>query len=157
MTKKWLMTCFFSPVIFFGILLVLSKSAQAYQPHGGAIAPADRTPPHAKPAPGAKNETYSVVQIGEDIRVVTSTEKTNLTKKALDDYKADYKKYQDAKKDKKNADANSLKMPDKKDYTVKVLKASFKTQDEAQKFADDKIKERDKDKGTKKTTTGSTW
>jgi hypothetical protein len=152
------MTCFFSPVLVFGILLVLSKSSQAYQTqHSPATSPADRTPANAKTAPGAKNETYYVVQIGEDIKVVSSSEKTNLTKRADEDYKLDLKKYNDAKKDKNNHDANTLKKPDKiKDYTVKILKANFKTQDEAQKFADDKIKERDKGT-TKKTTNTNNW
>jgi hypothetical protein len=157
MTRKWSMTCFFSPVLVFGILLVISESSQAFQTqHCTTTSPADRTSAHAKAAPVAKNETYSVIQIGEDIKVVTTSEKTSLTKKAQDDYKTDLKKYQDAKKDKKNTDANSLKMPDKKDYTVKVLKASFKTQDDAQKFADDKINERDKG-NAKKPTSANNW
>ena len=159
MTNKWLTTCFISLVFVIGIFLALSESSQAYQyQHSPATSPADRTPAHAKTAPAAKtaNETYSVIQIGEDIKVVTNSEKTSITKKADEDYKSDMKKYNDARKDKKNADANSLKKPDKKDYTVKVLKASFKTQDDAQKFADDKIKERDKG-SAKKTTAGNTW
>ena len=153
MTNKWLTTCFFSPVLVFGILLVLSESSQAYQTqHSPATSPAERTPAHAKTA----NETYCVIQIGEDIKVVTSSEKTSLTKQADEDLKKALKNYQDAKKDKNNHDANTLKKPDKKDYTVKLLKANFKTQDEAQKFADDKIKKRDKG-NAKKTTTGNTW
>ncbi|MGA2798387.1 MAG: hypothetical protein ABSE63_12465 [Thermoguttaceae bacterium] len=157
MTNKWRLTCFFSPVLVFGILLVLSKSSQADQPpHGPGTSPADRASASTKTTPGAKNETYYVVQIGEDIKVVTNTEKTSIKKKSEDDYKSDLKKYNDAKKDKKNADANSLKKPDRKDYDVKVFPKTFKTQDEAQKFADDKIKERDKG-NAKKTTNTNNW
>lgn len=153
------MTCFFLPVLVICILLVLSESSRAYQAqHPLATSPADRTPVHAKTAPGAKtaNETYSVIQIGEDIKVVSNSEKISLTKRADEDYKSDLKKYNDAKKDKNNHDANTLKKPDKKDYTVKILKANLKTQDEAQKFADDKIKERDKG-NSKKTTNTNNW
>jgi hypothetical protein len=158
MTKKCLASCFLSPVLVFGIFLILSNNSQAYQAQRvPATSPADRTQAHAKTTTAAnKNESYSVVQIGEDIKVITSTEKTTLTKKAEDDYKKDLKNYQDAKKDKNNHEANALKKPDHKDYTVKILKANFKTQDDAQKFADDKIKERDKG-ATKKTTAGNTW
>ena len=153
MTNKWLRTCFFSPVLVFGILLVLSESSLALQPpRGSGTLPTDRAPANARTPPVAKNESYSVIQIGEDIKVVSSSDKIKLTKQADDDYKKALKNYQDAKKDKNNHDPK----PDKKDYTLKVLKASFKTQDDAQKFADDKIKERDKGKD-KKTTAGNTW
>ncbi len=159
MTKKWRTTFSFLPLVVFSILLVPSKSTLAYQPpHGPGTLPADHAAGHAKGAPGAKtaNEPYAVIQIGEDIKVVANSEKINLTKKADEDYKSDLKRYNDAKKDKSNHDANTLKKPDKKDYTVKVLKAGFKTQEDAQKFADDKIKEREKG-NAKKTTTGNTW
>jgi hypothetical protein len=157
MTNRWLMTCFFSPVIVFCTLLVLSDSSLAYQPpHGPGASSTDHATPNTKTTPLAKNESYSVIQIGEDIKVVSSSEKIKLTKQTDEDYKSDLKKYNDAKKDKKNPDANSLKKPDKKDYTVKVLKSAFKTQEDAQKFADDKIKDRDKG-SAKKTTAGNTW
>jgi uncharacterized spore protein YtfJ len=147
MTKKWRTTYFISSLVIFGIL-TLSKSPWAYQTREGG----NQTPGHAKAAAGAKmaNETYSVIMVGDEIKVVTTSEKTSLIKKYKDEYKQDLKKYQEAKKDKSNHDANTLKKPDEKDYTVKVLKGSFKTQEDAQKFADDKIKERDK--GAKKST-----
>jgi hypothetical protein len=148
MTKKWRTTFYISPLLVSGILIAFSSSSLAYQPpatHGNT-----RMPNAAAPGARVANETYSVVQIGEEIKVVSASEKKTLIKKLEDDYKLDTKKYTDAKKDKKNADANSLKKPDKKDYTIKILKANFKTQDEAQKFADDKIAERDK--GAKKST-----
>jgi hypothetical protein len=148
MINKWLTTCFFSPVLVFGILLVLSNSSQAYQnQHSPATSPADRTPANTRTAPAAKNETYSVIQYREDIRVIASSKKTETTKNADADYKSALSKYQDAKKDKNNHDPK----PDKKEYIVKVLKAGFKTQEDAQKFADDKIKERE-ECNTKKTT-----
>ncbi|MGD0518728.1 MAG: hypothetical protein ABSA26_14430 [Thermoguttaceae bacterium] len=146
MTNKWQRTYFLSSLVIFSIL-ALSKSSWAYQTHGGGT----QTPVHAKAAAGDKNakETYAVIQVGEDIRVISTSEKAGLQKKYDEEYKQDLKKYQEAKKDKNNHDANTKK-PDKKDYTIKVLKGSFKTQEDAQKFADDKIKERDK--GAKKST-----
>jgi hypothetical protein len=136
-----------------GILIAFSSITLAYQPPSyGGVGNA-RMPNAAGPGARVANETYSVVQIGDEIKVVSASEKKTLIKKLEDDYKLDTKKYADAKKDKKNADANSLKKPDKKDYTIKVLKANFKTQEDAQKFADDKIKERDK--GAKKSTDNS--
>jgi hypothetical protein len=155
MTNRWLTTFFFSPVLVFGALLVLSESSLAYQPpHSPATSPADRASANTKTAPGAKtaNETYCVIQIVDEIIPVTNSEKAKRIKQEEDNYKSASKKYQDAKKDKNNHDPK----PDKKDYTVKVLKAGFKTKDDAQKFADDKIQERDKGKD-KKTTAGNTW
>ena len=148
MQKKSLAARFFSVLLAHGIIVVLAPGIYAYQ---GPISP---TPPtHGRPATAAKaaNETYAVVQVGEDIKVVSSSEKATLKKKADEDYKADLKKYNEDKKGKNNHDTSASKKPDKKDYDIKVLKASFKTQEEAQKFADEKIKEREKG-GTKKTT-----
>jgi hypothetical protein len=158
MTHKWSMTCFFSPVLVLGILLVISESSQAFQTQRSpATSPADRTPANTKTAPVAKNETYSVIEYREEISVLANSKKTEYKKKADADYQSDLQKYNDARKDKKNADASSQKKPEKKDYVVKVLKAGFKTQDEAQKFADDKIKEQNDKGNAKKTTAGSTW
>ncbi len=154
MTKKWQTIRFFSPLVVFGVYLALSQSALAYQ-HPGQQPPP--TSAHGRTAPGAKaNETYCVIQIGEDIKVASSSETNNLKKKAKDDFKADLKKYNDDKKDKKNHDAN-LKKPEEKDYVVKVLKLGFKAQEDAQKFADDKIKERDKGPEKKTTASNNNW
>jgi hypothetical protein len=102
------------------------------------------------------NETYSVIQVSEDVKVISSMDKATMQKKYDDDYKQDLKKYNEAKKDKKNTDAATLKKPDKlKDYTVKMLKGGFKTQEDAQKYADDKIQERDK--GSKKPADAGKW
>lgn len=152
MTKKWL-----AGVAFLGaILFAVSVGDAAYQ-GGGVLQP---TPPaHGRPAaagPKQPNETYAVVQVGEDIKVVSNSEKATLKKRADDDYKADLKKYNDDKKNKNNHDASTSKKPDKKDYEVKILKANIKTQDEAQKFADEKNKERDKG-GAKKTSAANNW
>jgi hypothetical protein len=100
-------------------------------------------------AAGSKSapETYEVVEIGTEIRVVSKSGLNALKKQYDDSYKSDTKKYLDAKKT--SHDANGMKKPDKKDYTVKPLKSNFKTQEEAQKFANDKIEEREQ--GGKKT------
>lgn len=141
-------------MVAFGIL-ALTKTSLAYQPRGAGGAPLDRGAARAKTGKSA-NETYIVIQIGEEISVIAGTDKNSTQKKYDESYKRDLKNYQDTKKDKNNHDPNTLKKPDKKDYTIKVLKGNFKTQEDAQKFADEKIKERDKD-GKKTGDDGKKW
>ena len=156
MTNQWRTSSFISLLVVFGIFFVFSDSSSAYlQPANHAGSPTTRTPT-ATPGAKAAKETYSVVLVGDEIRVVSTTEKLNLTKKLKDDYKQDLKKYLEAKKDKKNPDANSLKKPEEKDYAVKTLsKSPFKSQEDAQKFADEEIQKRSK--GAKKTASNKNW
>jgi hypothetical protein len=151
MPNQWRTSSFISLLVAFGVFFVFSNTSLAYQqpPATHAVTPNTRTPAATQAAKAAK-ETYSVVLVGDEIRVVSTTEKLNLTKKLKDDYKQDLKKYTEAKKDKKNPDASSLKKPEEKDYAVKTLsKSPYKSQEDAQKFADEEIQKRSK--GGKKT------
>jgi hypothetical protein len=96
-------------------------------------------------------ELYAVISINDEIKVVSKLEVKNEQKKLDEEFKQELKRYQDDKKDSKNHDSSSLKKPDKKDFTLKTLKATFKTREEAQKYADDVIQKKSKS-GTKKTT-----
>ncbi len=157
MTKnRWTMF-FISLLIVFGLLLALPNCSLAYQNQKPAPRYAGTLPltrgaqinPNAA-APGThKNEIYDVVSEGEDIKAIRHAD-LNTERKTLEDgYKEEMKKYQAAKKDKNNHDASTLKMPSKKDYTLKILKSSFKTQEEAQKYVEELL---DKKKGGGKKT-----
>jgi hypothetical protein len=153
---------FLSPLVVCGILFVSANSSLAYQQptyHGAGPSSTPKTPYLASPTVKAANETYDVVAIGtdvanSDIKVVAKSTLKALQKQLEDEFNQDKKKYQDAKKDKNNHDANTLKPPVKK--TIKMLKAGFKTQPDAQKYADEKIVERDKANG-KKTADNKNW
>jgi hypothetical protein len=157
MTNKWRTSSFISLLVIFGMYFIFSASALAFQqPANHAGATNTRLPPNTAAAAKAAKETFSVVMIGDDIKVVSTTEKANLTKKLKDDYKQDLKKYTDAKKDKKNPDASSLKKPDEKEYSIKTLsKSPFKSEEDAQKFADEEIQKHSK--GVKKTASSNNW
>jgi hypothetical protein len=91
------------------------------------------------------NETYAVIEIGDDIQAVLKSEINSLKKHIDEEYKKEMKEYQVAKKGKDNHSANMSK-PVKK--VVKILKSSFKTKEEALKFV-----EGEKEKGRGKKTT----
>lgn len=157
---------FFSPLMVCAILTALPDSSAGYQqlsPHGTGTLNNDRVSQNTRmpnaTAPGARGakETYAVVAVGDDVRVVTQSSIASLKKQNEDDYKQDTKKYQEAKKDKNNPVANKLKKPDKKDYTVKSLKSNIKSKEEADKFADEIIKERGKSGGKKTSTGNNNW
>jgi hypothetical protein len=100
-------------------------------------------------APGARtspNETYAVVSVGDELRTISKATFNTLKKQVEDEYKQDLKRYQDSKKDKNNRDANTSK-PVKK--TVKLIKSTFKTQEEAEKYIEEKLRERGKSGGKK--------
>jgi hypothetical protein len=155
MTNKWRTTSFVSLLFVFGIIFAFSSSSSAYQQPGTHAAPPTTRTPAVTPGAKAAKETYSVVSVGDEIKAVSSAEKLALTKKLKEDYKLELKKYTDAKKDKKNPDSNSLKKPDEKDYIVKILKANFKSQEDAQKFADEEVQKRSKT--GKKTASNNNW
>jgi hypothetical protein len=154
MTNKWRTTSFLSLLVVFGLYFASSNSSLAYQQPGTHVTtPANRTP--VAPSSKTAKESYSVVLVGDEVKVVSNTEKLSLTKKLKEDYKQDLKSYTDAKKDKKNPGANATKKPEEKDYAVKILKANFKSQEDAQKFADEEIQKRSKT--GKKTASNNNW
>ena len=85
----------------------------------------------ANPTPYAKSESYSVVQVGDEIRVVRKSELANLKKSVAEDYKRDMKIYQDSKKGKDKA---ATTKPIKSE--VKILKQTCKTEQEANEYRD---------------------
>lgn len=156
MRKSWVTSCIISPLVVFGIFIVMSNNTLAYQqpaPHGGGSptpghgALNNRTLNATPPASKAVAETYAVVAVGEDIKVFSKTDLKSLPKQLDEDYKLEMKKYQDAKKDKNNRGVNTPKPVKKTVHSI----SQFKTKEEAQKFADEEIQKRDKG-GVKKTT-----
>ena len=85
------------------------------------------------PSSGAA-EGYAVIRVGDEVKVIPKTTVGQEKKDAASKYKADLKVYQDAKKTAgKNPDqAADLKKPSKP--VVTVLKASVKSQVEAEQF-----------------------
>jgi hypothetical protein len=159
-----------APLVFLGVIVLLlsdfgQHSSLAYQQ---ASPKTSKTPNHAlaqntRAAPNTRapvtgnqkiKETYTVISIGDEIKVVTKSEVKNEQKRIEDEYKQDMKLYQDSKKIKNKKDAATDKPPVKK--TIKILKSNIKTLEEAEKFRDDKIKEREK-AGSKKTTSDNKW
>jgi len=90
------------------------------------------TPPTSSTAPPKKNDTFTVIQIGGDISVVPTSSISDKNKSLKTAYDQALKQYNDAKKKDKDTD---VPKPDKvKDYTLKILKKGFKTQDEAEEY-----------------------
>ena len=114
------------------------------------VTPAKRTDKAQGAA--AKNETFSVVQVGDEVQVIKKSELTNLKKTTADEDKRRRKQYDDAKKEAvKNKDhADPGKAPVKR--LVKLLRSSFKTEQEATDWATDWKAKNGTDKaGTSKT------
>jgi predicted transcriptional regulator len=112
---------------------------------------------HAPPnkAGSAKAETYDVVKIGDDVKVIKKSELAGLKKSTADEDKRLLKEYQDSKKGTgKSKDASgTVKKPVKR--SVLVLKASLKTDQEAQDWLTKYLKDK---KGGSKTAKGaSNW
>ncbi len=96
-----------------------------------------------------KPQTYAVVRIGNELKVMASSSLKQERKSLAKKYKDDMQKYKDAKKDAaedkdaaKGADHGAaLKMPERSQYHLMVLKSSIKTQGEADTFVDKYIEE----------------
>ena len=100
-----------------------------------------------KPAPKTttKVETYAVIQIGEEIKVIPRSQLTSENKRVDEDYKRDMKAYKDAGKGK---DKVEIPKPVKKKV---VLKKSCKNKDEADEYVKKLSQDKDEPK-VKKTT-----
>jgi hypothetical protein len=72
-------------------------------------------------------EVFAVVQIGDEIKVIRNADILTETKKVTEDYKRDMKKWQEDKK-------SDPKAEKPKKLTLKVLKRSIKTKEEADEF-----------------------
>ncbi len=88
-----------------------------------------------KRAATPKTETYAVVQIGEDVKVIRKSELATLKKSNAEEYKRAMKEYKDAKKEAakskdKATDKPALEKPVQRKI-VDVAKKTFKTEQEA--------------------------
>ena len=88
--------------------------------------------------PVPRAETYSVVQIGDEVKVVKKSELAALKKSAAEDYKRAMKEYKDAKKEAaKNKDKSTDKPALEKPIQQKiVVKKTFKNEDEAKAWVE---------------------
>ena len=107
---------------------------------GGAGA-AFGVPPKRAPAGGTRGELYSVIRIGDEVKVIRKADVAQEKKTAANKYKADLKAYQDAKKAaaKNKDEATELKKPIKP--IVKVLKESLKSKTEADDYRNNYLEE----------------
>jgi hypothetical protein len=99
-----------------------------------------------------KTETFDVVKIGDEVKVIKKSELVGLRKSTAEEDKKDLKTYQDAKKElSKSKDKDKSAMPKKPvKRTVLVLKASFKTQEEAEAWKTKYEEKKDASKDAKK-------
>jgi hypothetical protein len=90
----------------------------------------------AEKAPTGKGEVYCVVQVGDEVSVIRKSELKNLQKSTKDEDKQRKKDYDQAKKEaktaKEKADLGKPPVP----RTPKLLKGSFKSEDEAKDWMD---------------------
>ena len=93
-----------------------------------AVAAAKRAAGTATP----KAESYSVVQIGDEMSVVKKSELVKLRKDVAQKYKEDMKQYKAAMKEAaKSKDKGADKAPEKPIQSKIVVKKTFKSEDEA--------------------------
>jgi hypothetical protein len=110
----------------------------------------------AKRAAAPKTETYSVIQVGEDIKVIKKSDLAALKKSNAEDYKRAMKEYNDAKKEAakskdKAADKTAIEKPVKQKI-VDLAKKSFKTDQEATTWMENHLdSKKDQPKTDKKT------
>jgi hypothetical protein len=113
---------------------------------GAAIASVLATPAGSVAQAAAQKkppaETWAVVQIGDDMKVISTSQIKSEQKKITDDYNAAMKKYKEDKK--KDPDAEK---PVKQKF--KVLKRNCKTKEEAEDFLQKKQDEADQKAGQK--------
>jgi hypothetical protein len=170
MRKNHLTSYLISPLVVFGLLAAWSNSALAYQtpaPRASTgttpnrVAQNTKTPNTAVPPARKSTETYDVVSVGNDtdgfdFQVVSKSGLKAFKKKIDDDYLNAMKEYNAAKKNKNNQNAGTLKPPVKK-VIKSIPSATFKTEEEAKKFAEEKKKERDKGSAKKTSTANTNW
>ena len=109
-----------------------------------------RSSTHSNKTSSAKPEMYAVVKIGEEIKVVKKSEVAGLRKTIAEDHKRDMKAYLAAKKEAgKNKEKSDLPRPVLQKMTI--LKNAFKTEQEANTWADNYMQKRkDEPKTAKK-------
>jgi hypothetical protein len=105
-------------VVAAGSLLFNAAPARAATPKAPAGAHTPKT-----------NETFIVVQIGDDKKIIHASELTTEKKRVADDYKKAMDDYKTAHKTDKNAEKP-------KKLIVKKLPKTFKTQQDAQDYLD---------------------
>jgi hypothetical protein len=100
-----------------------------------------------KPA-ATKTETYSVVQVGDEIKVVKKSEMMTFQKGLADAYKQEMKTYNEAKKE-ASKKKEKLDMPKPVKPTVKTLKPSLKSQQEAEDWCEKFVQKKEETKAGK--------
>jgi hypothetical protein len=114
---------------------------------------------HPAKQAAAKVESYVVMKDGENVRVAKKSELAAAKKKALDDYKAAQKSYQEARKgagkSTSGKSADAAKAHDKPEKPVKrtvvdLAKKSFKTEEDAKAWLEEYQQKQDENKTGKK-------
>jgi hypothetical protein len=100
---------------------------------------------------GSKAELYAVVQIGDEIKVISKSEVNAEKDRLRKQFTQDKKTYEDAKKEAaKNKEKFDEPKPESRNYTLRVLKSSCKTEQEANDYRDKRLQE-EESKPSKKT------
>lgn len=127
----------FVACLFLLVALPLAILAADHTKHSNSSRP-------TKPAASKSSDLYAVVQIGDEYKVIRQSEIPTETKRVAEKYKDDMKSYQEAKKKDPQAEK-----PQK--VTVKTIKKSIKSQQDAQEYCD-KMKDKGDAPDAKKTT-----
>jgi len=104
----------------FAILLISSSGAYGQPRPGGSRAGKNGT---------ATNETYMVIQIGDEIKVVSNTQYKDEDKRVKEENKQKMTEWKDELK-------NDPKAPRPQNVVIKKLKTGYKLQKIAQEYAD---------------------
>jgi hypothetical protein len=110
-------------------------------PPAGASSSPSHHSSSTKSSSSKPHETYAVIQIGEEYKVISQSQISSEQKRVADKYTQDMKSWKDSKKKDKGEKPEKL--------TVKVLKRSLRTQQDAQEYCD-KLKEKKDDAAAKK-------
>jgi hypothetical protein len=94
------------------------------------------TDKHSDKSAAPKNETYAVVQIGDEMRVIRKSELTGLKKSTAEEDKKAKKDYDEAKKAAKTKEEKAELGKPPASRKVIVKKQAFKTEQEANDWID---------------------
>jgi len=103
-------------------------------PGGGMIAQDDS--PQKKPAPvkkGSKGDTYSVIQVGDEVRVVKSSEVLEVRKDLAREYSEALRSYSEAQKEARKA-KQKFTTPKPKRKNFRLIKSSLATEAMAEAY-----------------------
>jgi hypothetical protein len=124
------------------VLFLVIAGGVLLAPAGGLAQTTRKSPKPIKPSTKPAVQAYTVIQVGDECKVILTSDLAAEKKKVADQYKDDMKQWQKDKKDDPNA-------PKPAKLVVKVIKGGFKDKAEADKRCADEQEKVDKKKEAK--------